>query len=290
LTLAWAPALSFAKESPLLALGMEHFRDTASVADDPARGETLITTERGFAETAGPMGTVWHDEFLTAVIEQKSGRKSFRIDVSLTYSGGRRTYPSANLEAMGGPKSVQPTLVRTTSTRCEVGDCVYTDQVQIPVEEEVLRRLAGSYSAGHAVVSTFRLIPKTGAAYRGKLSNAEAAGLLAKVDGYVPGSVGARATGAPPVPQRLDLGLSGLPVSASADNPSRVGILVVQVNGGSVAEKAGIITGDIIDEVDGRPTHSLVDLETALGASAGHATAAIKIFRGQKEMTLKAHF
>jgi S1-C subfamily serine protease len=84
--------------------------------------------------------------------------------------------------------------------------------------------------------------------------------------------------------------MSGLPVSPAADNPSRAGILVVAVNGGSVAERAGLITGDIIDEIDARPTHSLADLEAAIEASAGHATATIKIFRGLKEMTLKARF
>lgn len=289
LTLAWPPSLSFAANSALLALGMEYFRDTASVADDPSRRETIISTERGFAETAGPMGTVWHDEFLTAVIEHANGQKSFRIDVSLTYSGSRRSYPSANLEAMGGSRSVKPALIRTTSTRCEVGDCIYTDQVEIPVEEAVLRRLASGYAAGHAVVSTFRLIPKTGVAYRGALSNAEAAGLLAKVDAYIPGSAGAQVAAAP-APQRLDLGLSGLPVSASADDPSRLGILVVAVNAGSMAEKTGIITGDIIDEVDGRPTRSLADLEAAIRAGSAHAAAPIKIYRGRKEMTLEAHF
>jgi S1-C subfamily serine protease len=125
--------------------------------------------------------------------------------------------------------------------------------------------------------------------YRGEISNAEVAGLLARVDGQssAPNSTEA----APPLPpRRLELGMSGLAVSPAVESPNRAGVLVVAVSNESVAQKAGLITGDIIYEIDDRPTRSLADLQAAITSSAERGSATIRIFRGLKEMTLEAHF
>jgi hypothetical protein len=283
-----APCGAIAKNAPLLSLGMEHFRDTATVTDDPAKGLTTISTERGFVQTSGPMGTVWNDEFLIAVIDDKTGRKSFQIEVSTTYGGARRAYSSADLGGIGGPNAVVPTLVKTETANCATGECMYSDELVIPVEEELLRHLAAGYVPGKPVLSTYKLIVKRGAGYRGELSNAEIAGLLAKVDGYAAEPPTPKA--AAPAPRRLDFGISGIAVSPSAEMPNRAGVLVAAVNGASVAQQAGIITGDIIYQIDDSPTRSLADLEAAVAASAPHTTATIRIFRGVKEMALKARY
>lgn len=288
LILVAAPYAPFAKDKDLRALGMEHFRDTASVAVDAAAGSTTISTERGFVDYSGPMHMVWHQEFLSAVID-KASRKSFQIDVSMTYAGARRSYASADLEGMGGPKAVAPTLVKTESANCAVGDCMYTDHLVIPVEEGLLRHIAADYASGSAALLTFKLIPKRGADYRGELSNAEVAGLLAKVDGY---SAAPHATAEPPpAPRRLDFGISGLAVSASADLPNRAGVLVSAVSGVSIAHQAGIITGDIIYQIGDRTVRSVADLEDAAAAAgADGSPVPIRLFRGLKEVTLTARF
>jgi hypothetical protein len=268
---------------------MDHFRDTASVADDPARGITTISTERGFVESSGPMRMVWHDEFLTAVIDDQTGHESFQIDVSITYSGARRAYSGADLGGMSGPKALVPTLAKTESANCATGECIYTDHLVISVEEALLRHLAADYVPGKPVLLTYKLMAKGAADYRGELSNAEIAGLLAKVDGYSAAPSTPKAE-APAVPRRLDFGINGIVVSPSADMPNRAGVLVAAVSDSSVAQHAGIITGDIIYQIDDRPTRSLADLEAAVAASGTGSTAAIRIFRGTKEMTLKARF
>ncbi len=282
-----APCGAFAKDPALLSLDMEHFRDTATVRADPAEGQTTITTEPGFVEHSGLMGMVWHDEFLTAVIDSKSGRTSFRIDVSVTYSGARRSYRTASLARMNGPAAVVPTLLGTQSANCAVGECMYTDHLVIPVDEALLRRLAAAYVPGKPIALTYTLTPKRGADYRGELSDAEIAGLLARVDGYSAAPNSGR--DAPP-PRRLDFGISGIVASPSADRPDRAGVLVAAVSGESVAHRAGIITGDIIYQLGDRPTRSLGDLEAALAAIPAHSTAAVRIYRGLKEVTLSASF
>ena len=75
-----AGAASGGAAGALQALGMEHFRDTAAVTDDAARDSSFISTQPGFVEYSGPMRSVWHDEYLTAVIDRRSGGK-LPIDV-----------------------------------------------------------------------------------------------------------------------------------------------------------------------------------------------------------------
>jgi hypothetical protein len=234
------------------------------------------------------MGMVWHDEFLTAVIDAKSGRTSFRIDVSITYSGARRSYLNASLAGMNGPAVVVPTLVKTESANCAVSECMYTDHLRIPVDEALLRRLAAAYVPGKPVPLTYTLTPKRGADYRGELSNAEVAGLLAKLDGYSAAPQAAQES--PPSPRRLDFGISGIVVAPSSDRPDRAGVLVAAVSAESVANQAGIITGDIICQVGDRPTRSLSDLEAAVTALPAHSAVPIRLYRGLKELTLSARF
>jgi hypothetical protein len=279
---------AIAKDPALLSLNLEHFRDTASVADDPANDSTTISTEHGFVEHWGPLHMVWNDEFLKSVIDYKTGQKSFEVDVSITYSGAWRSYRTANYEAMTGPRSVPPTLVKKETVNCMVGECTYTEHLVFPVEERLLRQLAATYVPGKPTLWTYKLVATGGPDYQGQISNAEIAGLLARVDGYTRAPSVVKADTA--APRRLDIGISGIAVSPSAEMPNRAGVLVVGVNSGSIAQKAGIITGDIIYKFDARPIKSLPELEAAVAASATNSSAVMQIYRGIDETALTVSF
>jgi S1-C subfamily serine protease len=84
-----------------------------------------------------------------------------------------------------------------------------------------------------------------------------------------------------------ELGIGGLRVDATPQNPSRYGVLVTAVVPGSVADKAGIIVGDIVTEISGHPIKGPADLQPAMSSSATLAGATFKIFRGTAEVTLR---
>jgi hypothetical protein len=89
---------------------------------------------------------------------------------------------------------------------------------------------------------------------------------------------------------KLELGISGIAVAATAGQPNRAGILVSAVNGGSVAQKVGIIIGDIVYEVDGHPIRELAELDAAVAAHAANSQVVIKLYRGTKKISLTARF
>ena len=165
----------------------------------------------------------------------------------------------------------------------------YTERVAFPIDEELLRQLASQNAPGKPTLWRYKLLAKQGPEYPGEISSAEIDGFLARVDDYSHALpvVKASAAGAS---LKLDLGIGGVPVAATADYPNRAGILIIDVNRGSVAQKAGIIVGDIVTEVDGRPIKMLTDLQAAVAARAANSAAAIKLYRGTTPMTVTAQF
>jgi hypothetical protein len=279
---------AYAKDPALLSLTMEHFRDTATVKEDP-QGDATISTEKGFAEHTGPMRMVWKDEFLSSVIDKKTGQKSFQVDAWIIYSGSWRSYDTASYQTTNGPRSVPAAKMSKEAANCAVGDCTYTERIAFTVDEELLRRLAAGYAPGKPALWAYKFIAKSGPDFSGGLSSAEIAGLLAKVDEFT-NSLPAVTASAAVASLKLDLGITGMPVAATADHPNRAGILIIGVDGSSVAQKSGIIIGDILYELDGHPIKALAELQAAVAACAANSAVAIKLYRGIGSMGVTAQF
>jgi hypothetical protein len=292
-----------AKDPALSSLTMEHFRDTATVTENPSDGTTIISTENGYVEHTGPMRMVWHDEFLRAVIDRKTGGRSLQVYAWVIYSGSLRTYESANYRTASGPRRVPVNQLARQVVNCPVGDCTYTERIAFPIDEESMRQLAAARVPGNPDKWPYKLIAKSGPEYAGEISSAEIAGLLAKVDEYAnrpPAASGdgpvANAsapianTSAASASLSRELGIGGMSVDPTEEQPNRAGVLVIGVDRGSVAHKAGIIVGDILYEFDGHRLKTPADLQAALAGRAAASTVAIKLYRGTSDTTVNARF
>lgn len=278
-----------AKDPPLLSLTMEHFRDAATITDEPRDSMATISTEKGFVQHTGPMRMVWNDEYLRGSIDKKTGQKVFRVDAWMTYTGKWRFYRTASFQTQGGPRSVAAAQIAKEAANCAVGDCTYTEHVAFPVDEELLRQLAARRVPGKAEIWPFKLSADSGPDYRAGVSDAEIAGLLAKVDDYTNALPAVRASTAGAA-LKLDLGVGGISVAATAEHPKRAGILIIAVTSGSVAHRSGIIVGDILHDFDGHPIRTLPELEAAVAACAADSVVSVKLYRGTTDMALSAQF
>jgi hypothetical protein len=292
-----------AKDPALSSLTMEHFRDTATVTENPSDGTTIISTENGYVEHTGPMRMVWHDEFLRGVIDRKTGGRSLQVYAWIIYSGSLRNYESANYRTASGPRRVPVNQLAREVVNCPVGDCTYTERLAFPIDEESMRQLAAARAPGNPDKWPYTLIAKSGPEYAGEISSAEIAGFLAKFDEYAnrppvaPASAPVVNASVPVVNARTEnaslsreLGIGGMSVDATEEQPNRGGVLVIGVDRGSVAHKAGIIVGDILYEFDGRRLKTPADLQAALAGRAAASTVAIKLYRGTSDTTVNARF
>jgi hypothetical protein len=289
-SLAWGCAS--AKDPALLSLDAEHFKDTATIKDSPSDAKLTISTQSGFVEHSGPLRMVWHDEYLTALVDKKTGEKSFQVHEEITYSGSWRYYQSAAYQGANGTRSVPATQIAKEVANCAVAECIYTEHIAFPVDEEVLRQLAAAYVPGKPVIWPFKAIAKSGPAYAGGLSNAEITGLLVKVDEYThtPTVIAAAGAAGAAGPSRPDFGIGGMAVSATAEQPNRAGVLIIAVARGSVAHKSGIIVGDILFEFNGRPIKQLAELQAAVAACSANSAVPVKLYRGTDPIALTAQF
>lgn len=292
-----------AKDPALSSLTMEHFRDTATVTENSTDGATIISTENGYVEHTGPMRMVWHDEFLRGVIDDKTATRSLQVYAWVIYTGTLRNYESANYRTANGTRSVPVKQLAREVVNCPVGDCTYTERVSFTVDEESMRQIAAARRPGSADRWSYKLAAKSGPAYAGELSSAEIAGFLAKIDEYADRPTVAHAsaaamntsvslanTGAANASLRRDLGIGGMSVDATAEQPNRAGVLVIGVDPGSVAHEAGIIVGDILYEFGGHPLKTPADLQAVLADRAATSRVEIKLYRGTNDTTVQARF
>jgi hypothetical protein len=232
---------------------------------------------------------VWNDAFLRGVVDRKTGNKSIEVYAWIIYSGSSRSYETATYETKNGPRSVPATPIAKQVANCAVGDCSYTEHLAFSVDEGLLRELAAQPAAGKPKLWPFRFVAKSGPDYVAGLSNAEIAGFLAKVDEYL-NTLPVVAANADNASLKLDLGIGGMPVEATPEQPRRAGILITAVNRGSIAHKSGVIVGDILYEFDGHPIKGLADLQSAVAGCAAHSVVAMKLYRGTDAMAVTAQF
>jgi membrane-associated protease RseP (regulator of RpoE activity) len=177
---------------------------------------------------------------------------------------------------------------RPDALNCATGECTYTEHVRFPVDEPLLRQLARDAIAGQPRLWTFKVTGPPGGDYVGTLSTAEIAGLLAKAD-----EVNRAAAGGPPLaasgPPR-DLGVGVLRIDATEESPPRSGLLLTAVNRGSVAQKSGLLVGDILYEVDGHAVHSSEELGSTLAGSRLRSAVTLKFYRGTGKLNATAQF
>jgi hypothetical protein len=273
------------REPDVLRLQMEHFRDTATVQENSATG-TVISTEPGYVRHSGLMRMIWSDEFLRAVIDRASGRKSFEVIAWVIYNGKLRAYDKVRYPGRSGETSLPTTVISRESSECAVGDCNYTERVAFAVDEGLLCSLAAGAAASQPVLWPYTLVATRGPDAAGSLSTAEIAGLLAKVDAYVANPPPLEAAAV--APRQFDFGIAGINVDGADEVPPRPGILVTRVKRGSVAAGAGLMVGDIVHDFGGHATASLPDLRSAEATCVSRSHIAIKVYRGTADTTLMA--
>lgn len=83
-----------------------------------------------------------------------------------------------------------------------------------------------------------------------------------------------------------DLGIGLRQFPPEQQDPERPGLLVFQVNEGSVAQKAGLLVGDIITEVRGHAVRQLSEMRVELDNATPGQNVPLKVIRGFAKLTI----
>ncbi|WBY08124.1 hypothetical protein PIB19_00775 [Sphingomonas sp. 7/4-4] len=158
------------------------FAAKVKIDDDELEVAATLTTEPGFRFKGGFTDRMRADSFLRAIINKRTGTATFQLYAVLLYSGEYRQFTDANYQAGDSPAST-PLTISSHRVDCQYG-CVNTDDIAFEVPETVLRGLAKRADERPVRPWRFRLKARTGEDWSDDMAPAEAAGLLAAVDGY----------------------------------------------------------------------------------------------------------
>jgi hypothetical protein len=171
-------SISESKQPDLFSLPMEHFRDTATVKDDPLDTSVTVTTENGL------LRVVNFDQFFRGFVDKKTGVETIQIYEWINYDGDWRFYETANYETATGPESTKVDSISRELLGCSTTlGCTHVEHMAFMVPEALLRAEAAKYQPGQkSGVWLFRLNAKSGVEFKDGFTYAEIAGFLAKLD------------------------------------------------------------------------------------------------------------
>lgn len=244
---------------------------------------TFIGTE----QVDDPIRGSFKDWFLRSFVDKRSGEVDHQLYVHVEYVGDRRRYEIAT-DDHAAPLPF--TRIERDRGSCKYGNCDYDEDFGLGLRDAVLRERAGTgfqvkvvAHSGDSMILTIapgQILPQLAAvdAYRrahALMGAKEPASPMPPAT--QPGRVGVNIT---PMPQSLALSLKLAP---------GVGVLVLAIVPGSAAEKAGIKAGDVILELDGKPSNAPQDFLTQVQAIPVGTAARLILWRGNTRVDAIVH-
>jgi len=173
-------------------LNKQYFKDRIVINEYSSEIVTSFSTVKGFQEKRSLHKVVLDDNFLRSFFNRNTGTVSYQIYNVIYYAGSGaqnkwKSFNQVHYQAPNG-KGLTPTTIIRTNEDCSAlsryGQCLYSEHIVFVVDETLLRMIAASYTDTENFWQ-YELRSESGQLYNDKLSVAEIAGLLERVDEYV---------------------------------------------------------------------------------------------------------
>ena len=238
-------------------------------AAQPQQQQSIEIEDDQFSQQATFVGTeqtdnqirgTFKDWFIRSFVDKRSGEVSHQLYVHVRYSGDRRRYELATDDHA---TSLPLARIERIREGCSHGDCDYEEDFALGLRDPVLRERAGTgfqvkvvAHSGDWIILTIapgQILPQLAAvdAYR-RAHSLMGAGEPTRVATFTP-------QGSDPGRVGVNLVLTPPSLAPTLKLAPGTGLMVAAVAQGSAAEKAGIKTGDVILELDGKPTNTFQD-------------------------------
>lgn len=276
------------------------------VQDDKFSASATFNGPKKAVNPFGGTARMWN---IRAWIDKKTGAVTEQLYVDTSYLGYWRFWETA---ADDQAEPLEVVAIDRTVLDC-TGGCLYSETVGVTLPIDYVRKHAATgFQIKINAKSGDYLILDVGADQIQPVLNAmdvyKAAAIAAGV------GPGAPAAGAAPIqpsatPPMATPPLAASPVAAPPMDKSPMGgaaapphfgvefmtwvyggVLIVMVEPGSVAERAGLVAGDVVKQFDGKPTPTRAALLDAVHGETAGRSVSIDIVRTNKPMTLTAQF
>jgi hypothetical protein len=241
----------------------------------------------GPSDYENPFGGTFRSWRIRSTVDKQTGAATSQLYVELHYYWAWRFYESA---ATDHAEPLQVTPIDRQVEDCS-GMCSYREVIGIALDEAMMR-------ARVATGMQIKISAHSGDSIIITLSAEQIAAQLGALDQYahtaaVASSPGASTPGAPPMPKGR-FGVHGVPLNEGAAAALHIasdhGFMVLFVDDGSPAAKAGIVKADVLLTFNGVEMRSPEALRAAVTAVGVGALVQVHLWRAGQEIDLKTQF
>lgn len=259
----------------------------ANIQDDAFSKNVTINGGTVHEFPSGILGSLFRNFFIRSWVDKKTGSVSHQLYVDITYDGEWKFFEWA---ADDTATSLNVVKIDSHVDNCHNG-CSFEEILGIELDDATLR---SRVNAGYPI----KLSAKDGTAIFLKVAPEQIKAQLEAVDKYTSNKVQAIAPTLPPnqtpLGGKLRFGVSFVDVPPDLAKlmtlPDLKGALIIKIDAGTVAEKAGIQKGDVVVKFDDKVITSTKELQVAVAATPAGKTVPVKVIRALKELTLNAAF
>lgn len=244
----------------------------ATVANDQFSKTLEI---RGPSEYENPLVGISKMWFLRSAVDKTNGYSTTQLYVYISYLGGSWNFfgRAADIETTPLPVVKLGSNVDSCRTLCS-----YSETIGIDVDPSVLARFM---ERGYPV----KVYGKSGESFVVTVTPGQIASQLDALKQ-------AKATSASNARKPLGVRFSDATASlyAAFGKPNQNGVFIMEVTPNSVADKAGIMVGDIVYKFDGKPIGNSGDLKTMVAEVKAGKKVPLEGYRAGKKIVFTASF
>lgn len=185
------PAAGLAKDRlprALAELTAADFARSVTVADDPARGVTVLSTRDGYPRTRPLQGAHAADVHLRALVDRDSGRVTWQVWHDLVTVRGHQGITAVHYSLGGRPRTTAAVDAEYGVGECPPADglgmCDRRTRIVFELPERAMREIAAAYDRGSRGPWRIRFQDTSGRDVVSGIAPAEAAGLVKALDGW----------------------------------------------------------------------------------------------------------
>lgn len=165
-------------------LNKAYFKNKLIIEKDNEKGTVKISTVNGFNKKPRNKTNAWANNYITALIDKKTGRTTYQINSLIEYKDyDKHLYKEANYSSGAEPKTKEASILKhnISCLGSAYSGCIHTEHVAFSIDSTLIENIAVSYSKGAQNKWGYKLSPRKGRDYFAYLFVAEITALVEAV-------------------------------------------------------------------------------------------------------------
>lgn len=167
-----------------ITLNKAYFKNKLIIEKNNEKGTVKISTVNGFNKKSRNKNNVWANNYITALIDKKTGHTTYQINSLIEYKDhDKNLYKEVSYNTGSESKTKQAFILKhdISCLGSAYSGCIHTEHVAFSIDSTLIENIAASYSEGAQNKWGYKLSPRKGRDYFSYLFIAEITALVEAV-------------------------------------------------------------------------------------------------------------